>query len=450
MTKEEFLLNLYEISGSDINYHFDGEEIIEKFEISEDEYRKLSSYWVDKGYLKGEAETTTIGYLSLFFNSHGIDYAEKLINESNQSKKEESMEENGIKIFVSHKSSDLELTKALVKLFKASLKISNEEIRCTSVPGFKFEPGINTNDAIRKEVNESSLLVCLLTPESLKSSFVLFELGARWGLKKPLIPLLAHGADYDDLPSPIRDKNAVKLEKEEDLYDLIEAISENLSIPTQKISSYRDEFNRVIDQALKKKTSLNNTTKSNKEASGNADIEDIIKEDASDILKKGEINGILRRKEGVEIAVNAGETFYAELQKACKENSYPESQIVFNVERKHTSQLCWDADLHGNGGSARIQFYIPATNRVRTGVQNSDDAHIRVYAANYNLFDSYSRISESEKKSYEIFYYLSLNEDKEPIWSEEKRADKGVSTKAILNKIFFRFYEFTKKHRQEF
>lgn len=253
MTKEEFLDKLFEKSGIDINFRFDRDEILEELSLEKDTYNKFANYWVGKGLLHGPNPTSTGSHMTLYFNSSGIDHVEDLINSQNKPNKNTSMQEAIIKIFVSHKSSDIELTKSLVKLFTSSLKIDNEEIRCTSVPGFRLDAGVNSNDAIRKEVNESALLVSLLTPESLKSSFVLFELGARWGVMKPLIPLLAHGADFNDLPAPIRDKNAVKLEKEEDLHDLIDSISKLLDISSNKITSYQDEFYTVIEHAIKKK-----------------------------------------------------------------------------------------------------------------------------------------------------------------------------------------------------
>lgn len=158
----------------------------------------------------------------------------------------------------------------------------------------------------------------------------------------------------------------------------------------------------------------------------------------------------MQSAEGVDIAKKAGRLFYSELEKICNENSYPKQGVRFNIEWKQTTELNWEAYLYGNGGTARVEQYIPATNRVRTGVEHTDDAHIRIFAANYNLFDSYFRSVKSKKRTYEKHYYLTLNESKEPNWSEEKRAERGISTEALLSNIFLEFYEFTKQFRDQF
>lgn len=447
MTKEDFLIKLYEKSGLDINYRFGREEVINEFNIDEEVFDRYSNYWVDKGFLHGPTQTTIGNHLVLFFKSSGIDYVEELIEErQDQSEIIENMNDEFIKIFISHSKLDEDLAKALVKLLIGSLKIEKEEIRCTSVPGYKFDPGINTNEAIRKEVNESALLIGLLTPHSLTSTFVLFELGARWGLQKPLIPLLANESDFKDLPTPIQHTNAVKIEKEEDLFDLIEAISKKLEISTEKISSYGDEIKLVLEQSVKKKINSEDSSQIVEKKETELSFQEAIKKDAFEIEIQREIDGILQSEKGVEIAKEEGEKFFKALEQTCEEAKYPESGIVFNVKRKHLSVLKWEAELKGNGGSAYIEFYIPATNRVRSGVEHADDAHIRIFASNHNQFDDY-RGQLKSKKTYEKLYYLTLNRAKEPVWSEQKRDERGVSTQAILNKIFLEFYEFTKRYR---
>lgn len=454
MNKDEFLLKLFEKSGIDTNFRFGRDEVIEEFELDEESFDNFASYWVNKGYLHGPNETTLGKHLTLFFNASGIDYAESIFemkNKPDQKEIKESMSEERIKIFISHSSSDADLAKALVKLLISSLAIPKSQIRCTSVPGYKFDPGVDTKEAIRKEVNETEILIGLITPGSLQSSYVLFELGARWGINEYLIPVLANGADYKDLPSPIRDNNAVKLNKEGDLYDLIGLIGRQLGINTEKVSSYMDEIDSVIEHAVKKKNELNQQTV-NKSA-GSVNLNDSIKADAQKIQSKKKRKGILKSEKGVEIAQKAGEEFYSLLENACEENSHSSAGIVFNVERKHTSQFNWKGELSTNGGSALVEFYIPFTNST-FGFENNErsfeDAHIRVYAANYYLFDNYRRNEVEEKKTYERQYYFTVDESGTPGWCENKRGDDFVSTQAIINKIFLEFYKFSKQYRETY
>jgi len=86
-----------------------------------------------------------------------------------------------IDVFISHSSQDIEVVKALIGLLRSALNIPNGRIRCTSVPGYALDPGAYVDGTLRREIKESAAFIALITPASLKSIYVLFELGARWG-----------------------------------------------------------------------------------------------------------------------------------------------------------------------------------------------------------------------------------------------------------------------------
>ena len=93
-------------------------------------------------------------------------------------------------IFISHSSQDARLAERLVKLLRLAFSLSDAEIRCTSVDGYRLAAGADTNDQLRREVRESRLFLALITPSSVRSSYVLFELGARWGIDRLCFPCL--------------------------------------------------------------------------------------------------------------------------------------------------------------------------------------------------------------------------------------------------------------------
>lgn len=98
-----------------------------------------------------------------------------------------------IKVFISHSSSDVEIAKGLIDLLQKALHLSSNKIRCTSVDGFRISAGASIDDTLRAEVHDSVVLIGLVTPHSLASAYVIFELGARWGAGRLMIPLLASG-----------------------------------------------------------------------------------------------------------------------------------------------------------------------------------------------------------------------------------------------------------------
>src|SRR6186713_2585295 len=117
-----------------------------------------------------------------------------------------------VKVFISHSSHDARTAEALARLLRAVLSMSASEIRCTSVDGYRLPGGVDTNAQLRREVVEASSLLGIISAASLRSLYVLFELGARWGTDKPFVPLLAPGAPMSILGGPLSGINALRLD----------------------------------------------------------------------------------------------------------------------------------------------------------------------------------------------------------------------------------------------
>lgn len=135
-----------------------------------------------------------------------------------------------IRLFISHSSRDQELAGLLVELFRAGLELSPSEIRCTSVDGYRLEIGADTEDQLREEILEAPAFLGLISEAALGSSYVLFELGARWGAKLHIAPLLASTVDHRLLPGPISGKNALRAGRSEDLHQMLGDIGKVLEL----------------------------------------------------------------------------------------------------------------------------------------------------------------------------------------------------------------------------
>src|SRR5437762_5967682 len=86
-----------------------------------------------------------------------------------------------LKLFISHSSDDSELARRVVVLVSTALNLPAVAIRCTSVDGHRLPAGANTNDQLRQEVHDSVAFIGIVSQSSIRSMYVLFELGARWG-----------------------------------------------------------------------------------------------------------------------------------------------------------------------------------------------------------------------------------------------------------------------------
>jgi hypothetical protein len=160
-----------------------------------------------------------------------------------------------IKVFVSHSNRDKDIAEKLTDLLKAAFCFRSAEILCTSVPGHKLPAGADTEEELRAKVLDAGILIGIITPASSESSFVLFELGARWGCNRPLIPILAAGFTAGDLREPLKSKNALLGHDQNDMLQLVDNISEILGLrhePASAYNKYAVALSKACKMAVKK------------------------------------------------------------------------------------------------------------------------------------------------------------------------------------------------------
>jgi hypothetical protein len=83
----------------------------------------------------------------------------------------------GPAVFISHSSKDEELARAVTDLLKSAINLARKAMRCSSVDEYKLPGGVHTETTLREEVNGATVLLGLVTPNSLASAYVAFELG---------------------------------------------------------------------------------------------------------------------------------------------------------------------------------------------------------------------------------------------------------------------------------
>lgn len=143
----------------------------------------------------------------------------------------------GLLVLISHSSKDVELATALIDLLKAGIGLLADQIRCSSVDGYRLPVGVNTEAKLREEVNAAAVVVGLITPNSLSSYYVMFELGARWGANLFVAPLLA-GVEASKLSGPLSLLNALSANNDSQLHQLLTDIGDQLGLPLQSAASY--------------------------------------------------------------------------------------------------------------------------------------------------------------------------------------------------------------------
>lgn len=154
-----------------------------------------------------------------------------------------------MKIFISHSSRDVQIAKALINLLRSAFNLNAKEIRCTSVNGFRLPIGVKPNEKLRQEIFDCEVLIGLLTPESLISHYVLFEMGARWGKDLTIFPLLCSEGCIDLISGPLSEINALDACDIHQVHQLITDLGNKLSIHPESPEVYSEHAENFSKQA---------------------------------------------------------------------------------------------------------------------------------------------------------------------------------------------------------
>lgn len=134
------------------------------------------------------------------------------------------------KVFLSHPHSAantaVSLARWIEKVFADQI-----EVICTSQSEHHIDSGHMVTKGIVEHIKSSSVVLALITPESLKLPWIFYEMGASHALGKVFIPCVVRGLSLRDLPAQAYEYQGVELSSEEGLGRLVDALSDTLGIP---------------------------------------------------------------------------------------------------------------------------------------------------------------------------------------------------------------------------
>jgi Mu transposase-like protein/TIR domain-containing protein len=150
-----------------------------------------------------------------------------------------------IDVFISHSNEDAPLAEMLVDLLRSALNLGAETIRASSVDGYRLPGGAEVDEQLRDELLGAPIFIGIVSPLSLSSAYVLFELGARWGAGTQLIPLLAPGMTAHALPGPIAGLNALRCESPPQLHQLVQQVGKVLRTISESPAVYQAKIDAI-------------------------------------------------------------------------------------------------------------------------------------------------------------------------------------------------------------
>lgn len=204
----------------------------------------IDAGFVDGKYLKGNQGQLVTAVMTRLL-PRGHDYLSEL-ERSTPTTPQNMATPNVIRIFLSHSSADTQLASEIIDLLRDALSLPPQSIRCTSVDGYRLPSGANTNEQLRLEIHESETFVALLTKASIASTYVLFELGARWGAGRHWSLLLGGGLCGGDLRDPLKAHNALDASSEAQIDQFITELAATLEIQMTTRAAWGAKVKRVV------------------------------------------------------------------------------------------------------------------------------------------------------------------------------------------------------------
>jgi hypothetical protein len=161
---------------------------------------------------------------------------------------------SGVDVFISHSHTDVKLAEALVDLLKSALRLPSASIRCTSVEGHRLPGGASVEEQLRREVLESKVFIALVTEVSIRSTYVLFEMGARWGAQHYLVPVIS-SVDTGILKGPLSALNALSCSVSAQVLQLVDNVANKLGIQPEPPHAYQ----RHVEELLRRSEEASNS-----------------------------------------------------------------------------------------------------------------------------------------------------------------------------------------------
>lgn len=154
------------------------------------------------------------------------------------------------KIFISHSTKDAKLVNKLMDLLQIQFGLTRTNFFCTS--DYELQAG-NWINQIRLGMQESSLILPVITPNYLESKFCLCELGAAWVNEQNLVPVIIPPLNYNTALSetPYRSwQQTHTLDSTKAIYGLWDEFANRKIGQPGQIRSFQDRADDFYNEVL--------------------------------------------------------------------------------------------------------------------------------------------------------------------------------------------------------
>lgn len=259
-------------------------------------------------------------------------------------KENDSIVKKPPKLFISHSSADIKYVQLLVHLLE-DIGLSENEVFCSSVPGYGVQLRADIYDYLREQFNNYELhILFVLSDNYYKSIACLNEMGASWVLRNKHDVILLPEFDFKEIKGAINPNQiGIKLDAEPDelnhrLNELKDSLIEEFvlnRISGTKWERYRSEFvNQLNTVACQKSEDEGNNEKPKITIDAAVLLVYAVEEDTNDIVKQRNITGL---------TISAGKWDFLD----CEADSRERARWISAIRELENMELIEDSNGEG-------------------------------------------------------------------------------------------------------
>lgn len=150
------------------------------------------------------------------------------------------------RVFISHAHGDEALARRIAALLRDALNLDPTEFFLSSQGGRGVAPAANIREEIFSTLSEVPALVVLVTPQSAGRPWVWLEAGHRLGRPDRSNPLfLVPSERHVGLLQPVADLRCIRLDDDDDLIELVNAVGANVGETPADVLSYKPALDEL-------------------------------------------------------------------------------------------------------------------------------------------------------------------------------------------------------------
>lgn len=162
-------------------------------------------------------------------------------------------------VFVSHAHVNTDSVRRLCMLLQDGMDLKPQQLFCSSLTGQGLLVGQDVQATLHQKLTRASCVLAYVTVDYFASPYCMCELGAAWGKRKVVLPVLVEPVSQSDLPGTVAGILSVVETNSDAIDKLHDALAGQLGVvkDQQRWQRARDRFTQALLHRASGSASLN-------------------------------------------------------------------------------------------------------------------------------------------------------------------------------------------------